>query len=197
MVATRARRRQYDLPGERPRRQRRRATAHLAGADLRLGPGAGDGTGRRRLGIIAAFAGGSVALIGYLRSPRSIVTLAFAGVPLQRQLFAEILKVGIPALINTGITNLSVVVLTGIAGHLGRATAIGYAMGARLEYILVPLAFGFGAAIVATVGANWGARQYQRARNGVDRPRDGGGAVRGDRPRRRGGAAAVDGIVRH
>ncbi len=113
-------------------------------------------------------------LIGYLRSPRSIVTLAFAGVPLQRQLFAEILKVGIPALINTGITNLSVVVLTGIAGHLGRATAIGYAMGARLEYILVPLAFGFGAAIVATVGTNWGARQYQRARNGVDRPRDGG-----------------------
>jgi Na+-driven multidrug efflux pump len=115
-------------------------------------------------GIVAAFAGGSVVLVGYLRSARSIVTLSFSGIPLQRELFAEILKVGIPALINTAITNLSVVVLTGIAGHLGRATAIGYAMGARLEYILIPLAFGFGAAIVAMVGTNWGAKQYRRAR---------------------------------
>ena len=62
------------------------------------------------------------------------------------------------------ITNLSVVVLTGIAGQLGGAAAIGYAMGARLEYILIPLAFGFGTAIVAMVGTNWGARQYHRAR---------------------------------
>ena len=37
-------------------------------------------------------------------------------------------------------------------------------MGARLEYILIPLAFGFGTAIVAMVGTNWGARQYRRAR---------------------------------
>jgi Na+-driven multidrug efflux pump len=62
------------------------------------------------------------------------------------------------------ITNLSVVLLTGIAGHVGREAAIGYAMGARLEYILIPLAFGFGTAIVAMVGTNWGAKQYRRAR---------------------------------
>jgi MATE family, multidrug efflux pump len=37
-------------------------------------------------------------------------------------------------------------------------------MGARLEYILIPLAFGFGAAIVAMVSTNWGAKQYRRAR---------------------------------
>jgi len=36
-------------------------------------------------------------------------------------------------------------------------------MGARLEYILIPLAFGFGTAIVAMVGTNWGAKQYCRA----------------------------------
>jgi Na+-driven multidrug efflux pump len=37
-------------------------------------------------------------------------------------------------------------------------------MGARLEYILIPLAFGIGTAIVAMVGTNWGAKQYDRAR---------------------------------
>src|SRR5829696_1243568 len=80
------------------------------------------------------------------------------------QLFADILKVGVPGLINTAITNLSVVVLTGIAGQFGPEAAIGYAMGARLEYIMQPIAFGFGTAIVAMVGTNWGAQQYDRAR---------------------------------
>src|SRR5262249_9735616 len=50
-----------------------------------------------------------------------------------------------------------------VAARLGRDVAIGYAMGARLEYILQPIAFGFGTAIVAMVGTNWGARQYRRA----------------------------------
>ncbi|MFL6822886.1 MAG: MATE family efflux transporter [Xanthobacteraceae bacterium] len=115
-------------------------------------------------GLVASFGAGSFVLIAYLRSRRSVVFLAFRGVPLQWGLFAEILKVGVPGLINTAITNISVVILTGIAGHLGRETAVGYAMGARLEYILIPLAFGFGAAIVAMVGTNWGAKQYRRAR---------------------------------
>jgi Na+-driven multidrug efflux pump len=109
------------------------------------------------------FGAGSLVLLAYLRSRRSLVTLAFRGVSLRWALFAEILKVGVPGLINVTITNLSVVLLTGIAGHLGREVAIGYAMGARLEYILIPLAFGFGTAIVAMVGTNWGAKQYARA----------------------------------
>jgi Na+-driven multidrug efflux pump len=47
---------------------------------------------------------------------------------------------------------------------MGRDTALGYAIGARLEYILQPIAFGFGTALVAMVGTNWGAAQYRRAR---------------------------------
>ena len=102
-------------------------------------------------------------MIWYLRS-RAIVRLNFRGVTARWELFADILKVGVPGLINIAITNLSVVMLTGIAGQLGRDTALGYAMGARLEYILQPIAFGFGTALVAMVGTNWGARQYRRAR---------------------------------
>src|SRR4051794_19360551 len=79
-------------------------------------------------------------------------------------MFADILKVGVPGLLNTAITNLSIVLLTGIAGQIGRDAAVGYAMGARLEYILQPVAFGFGTALVAMVGTNWGAGQYRRAR---------------------------------
>lgn len=114
-------------------------------------------------GLVIPFGVGSLIMIFYLRSSRSIVRLNLYGVSPRWALFADILKVGVPGLINTAITNLSVVVLTGIAGQFGPKAAIGYAMGARLEYIMQPVAFGFGTAIVAMVGTNWGAQQYGRA----------------------------------
>jgi putative MATE family efflux protein len=115
-------------------------------------------------GLIVSFSTGTAVLLASLRKPTSLVTLALRGASFQWKLFAEILKVGVPGMCNVALTNLSVVVLTGIAGRLGRETAIGYALGARLEYILIPLAFGFGTAIVAMVGTNWGAKQFERAR---------------------------------
>lgn len=115
-----------------------------------LGPLPALGAAGAGWGLVIPFAGGSVVMIWYLRS-RAIVRLSFRGVTPRWELFADILKVGVPGLINTAITNLSVVLLTGIAGQLGRDAAVGYAMGARLEYILQPVAFGFGTAIVAMV----------------------------------------------
>ena len=115
-------------------------------------------------GLIVSFGVGSIVLLAHLRAPTALVTLALRDTAFQWKLFAEILKVGIPGILNVGLTNLSVVVLTGIAIHLGQETAIGFAMGARLEYILIPLAFGFGTAIVSMVGTNWGAGQFDRAR---------------------------------
>ncbi|MFL6304170.1 MAG: MATE family efflux transporter [Candidatus Sulfotelmatobacter sp.] len=115
-------------------------------------------------GLVIPFGVGSLIMVGYLRSSRSLIRLKFQGMVPRWSLFTDILKVGVPGLINTAITNLSVVVLTGIAGQFGPEAAIGYAMGARLEYIMQPIAFGFGTAIVAMVGTNWGAQQYDRAR---------------------------------
>src|SRR5260370_24728383 len=90
-------------------------------------------------GIVIPLAGRRGIRIWYLRS-RVIVRLNFRGVMPRWELFADILKVGVPGLINIAITNLSVVVLPGFAGQLGRDTALGYAMGARLEYIMQPIA---------------------------------------------------------
>jgi putative MATE family efflux protein len=141
--------------------------AHIAISPLLifgLGPLPALGPAGAGWGLVLPFGVGSLVMIGYLRSSRAIVRLRFRGVALRRELFVDILKVGLPGLGNIAITNLSVALLTGIAGQLGPETAIGYAMGARLEYILQPIAFGFGSALVAMVGTNWGARQYGRAR---------------------------------
>jgi len=115
-------------------------------------------------GLVLPFAAGALWLVWYLRSGRALVRLEFRAMAPRWEMFADILKVGVPGLVNNAFTNLSVVVLTGIAARMGRDIAIGYAMGARLEYIMQPIAFGFGTAIVAMVGTNWGARQFRRAR---------------------------------
>lgn len=115
-------------------------------------------------GLVTSFGTGSIVLLAYLRSARSLVALSFRGTRLQPDLFGEFFRVGIPGMLNVAITNLTVIALTGVAGHLGRDTAIAYAMGARLEYIIIPLGFGIGTGIIALVGTNWGAKQYARAR---------------------------------
>ena len=75
----------------------------------------------------------------------------------------EVLRVGLPASVSPFITNGIVMMLTGYAGAFGTATLAGYGVGARLEYLLIPLVFGFGAALLAMVGRNTGAGQHERA----------------------------------
>jgi putative MATE family efflux protein len=83
--------------------------------------------------------------------------------PLARRPFSDVLRVGLPASVSPFITNGIVIVLTGYAGAFGTATLAGYGIGARLEYLLIPLVFGFGAALLAMVGRNIGAGQRERA----------------------------------
>jgi putative MATE family efflux protein len=112
---------------------------------------------------VAAFGLGTLVVAGYLCSPRSPVRLSLRGLRLRRALFWEILRVGAPGSLNTILTNLTVVLLTGLVGPFGTAALAGYGMGARLEYLQIPLVFGMGSALVAMVGTNVGAGQLARA----------------------------------
>lgn len=84
-------------------------------------------------------------------------------VRLQRAALVDVLRVGLPASVSPFISNGNVLILTGYAGSFGAATLAGYGVGARLEYLLIPLVFGFGAALLAMVGRNVGAGQQARA----------------------------------
>ena len=50
-----------------------------------------------------------------------------------------------------------------MVGHFGSASIAGYGTGSRIEYVLVPLVFGFGGPLVAMVGTCIGAHKYERA----------------------------------
>ena len=75
----------------------------------------------------------------------------------------DIMRVGaVSALVST-TTNVTIATATGFAGAFGARAIAGYGAGARVEYMLVPLVFGFGAPMAALVGTNIGAGQRQRA----------------------------------
>jgi putative MATE family efflux protein len=112
---------------------------------------------------VAAAALGTVVLLGYLLSGRSLVRLAPGAFRLRWALFGEILRVGAPGSLNTVLTNLTVVLLTTLVAPFGGLALAGYGMGARLEYLMIPLVFGFGSSLVTLVGTNVGAGQLARA----------------------------------
>lgn len=82
---------------------------------------------------------------------------------LQAPLLRDILRVGVPASMSPVLSNASIAVATAFVGSFGTAALAGYGVAARLEYILVPIAFGFGTALTAMVATNMGAGQSQRA----------------------------------
>ena len=113
--------------------------------------------------VVAYYLAGTVALVLYLRSRRSLVHLSAGALSLRWTLFRDILRVGIVAALVTITTNLTVAITTGLVGRLGPAAIAGYGTGARLEYLLVPLVFGLGGPLVAMVGTNIGAGHRERA----------------------------------
>ncbi len=106
---------------------------------------------------------GSLVLIGYFLSGRSLVRLRPDRVRFRWAYFREILGIGAPGALNTIQANLTVVLLTGLVGPFGTFALAGYGMGTRLEYLQIPLVFGFGSALVTLVGTNVGAGQRARA----------------------------------
>jgi len=122
-----------------------------------------------RLGIAGAgiavtlyYLAAALWLLRYLAGGRGGVTLRL--VPLRGRPFWDILRVGLPSALGSVQTNLTVALVTGAVGLFGTDALAGYGMASRLDYVLIPLLFGLGTAVVTMVGTNVGAHQHARAR---------------------------------
>jgi len=95
---------------------------------------------------------------------RGTERLNFKRYPISIDRLKDIMRVGGLGVINSTGLVLTVIVVTAFVGRFGEEALAGYGLGSRLELTLVPLAFGIGGALVTTVGGNFGARQFGRAR---------------------------------
>jgi putative MATE family efflux protein len=115
-------------------------------------------------GLIVAYALAALFLFWFLHSGRGRLKLKFGAVALQREMFFDILKVGAVSAIGPFQVVLTVLILTRLVAGFGTEALAGYGIGARLEFLLVPIAFAVGVASVPMVGMAMGARDIARAR---------------------------------
>jgi len=138
----------------------------VLGATLGLGLGPVPRLGMAGVawGQVLAYGGATLFLLWHLSRSRGGVVLAWRDVALQRAHFADILKVGALASLSPVQTVLTVLILTALVARLGVEVLAGYGIGVRLEFLLIPIAFGVGVAAVPLVGMAIGAGDVQRAR---------------------------------
>ncbi|MCK8782920.1 MATE family efflux transporter [Roseomonas sp. NAR14] len=113
--------------------------------------------------VLLYYAAGSAVFAAYLWSGRGVLRPAARPPRLRWAPMREILRVGAVATLVTLTTNITMMVATAQVAAHGPAAVAGYGTGARLEYLMVPLAFGLGAPIAAMVGTAVGAGRRQRA----------------------------------
>ena len=82
-------------------------------------------------------------------------------VPQWRYAF-EVLRVSVPSAASTLLTNMTFIILTALVAPFGTEAIAGYGAGGRLEYLLIPIVFGVGSALVPLVAASDGAGDFAR-----------------------------------
>ena len=92
-----------------------------------------------------------------------LVKLRIHSLRLEMALFRDILKVGLPASLSPILNVFTILCITSLVSRFGPAAMAGYGIGARLEFLLIPLIFGIGAALTSMVGVNMGSGRRMRA----------------------------------
>lgn len=109
------------------------------------------------MGLMAAV------LLVRLAGGQQALQLRLSRLTLQRALFADIFRVGALASLSPVLTVLAIAAVNVIVSGFGAAALAGYGIAARLEFLLIPMVFGIGAALTAIVGTNVGAGKVARA----------------------------------
>lgn len=127
------------------------------------GPWAGLGVAGAALSSVCTNMLAAIALAVHLIRARGPVQLQSAGWRPQARLLRTIMRVGAPASLSPLLSNGSIAVATALIGSYGTSALAGFGIAARLEFIMIPIAFGFGTALTTLVATNMGAGQHKRA----------------------------------
>tara|TARA_R110000765_G_scaffold10984_9_gene34586 strand:- start:319024 stop:320436 length:1413 start_codon:yes stop_codon:yes gene_type:complete len=136
----------------------------LSGAlALGWGPFPALGMAGLALGLITANGAAGLVAIALVVTGRAGLSMGGALGRLRGEMFRDILRVGIIASVNSVQSVLTIVLMVALVGRFGTAALAGYGLGARLEFLMIPVVFGIGTAMTAMVGANIGAGNTPRA----------------------------------
>jgi putative MATE family efflux protein len=112
---------------------------------------------------IIAFGMSAIGQALHLMRPHRDIRLRLNGIRMQSQYFREIISIGLTASVASVCLIGTNIIVSGFAARLGPETLAGFGIGLRLEFIMIPLVFGIGAACINMIGVHYGAGQIDRA----------------------------------
>jgi len=124
-------------------------------------PGLGPSGGAVAMLVYYAF--GTLAYAAYLWGGFGVLKPSFRVPRLSLAPALAILRVGGMSAVVSATTNLTLAIVTGYVAMGGVEALAGYGAGSRLEFLLVPLAYGIGGPVGIVISANLGAGQTERA----------------------------------
>jgi putative MATE family efflux protein len=130
---------------------------------LGLGPVASMGIGGAAAGIVLGYGVAAALLLVFLLGRCGELRLRLSGIPVSLAPMVAILKVGALSSVNSFCSLGSVIVITAVMARLGVDVLAGYGVGSRLDFLIIPMVFGFGSAATAMVGVHFGANEIRRA----------------------------------
>lgn len=138
----------------------------VIGAVAGLGIGAfnGFGIGGVAMGQVVAFFGCACILFAYIYRGNTILQPGRFRLQIHPRLILGIIRQGLPACLSPLQTVLIVLVLTALLTRVGVSALAGYGIGARLEFVVIPMAFGIGIAAIPMIGVALGRGDVLRAR---------------------------------
>jgi Na+-driven multidrug efflux pump len=122
-----------------------------------LGPSGG------AVAMLMYYALGTLAYAAYLWGRFGVLKPSFRVSRLSLAPALAILRVGGMSAIVSASTNLTLAIVTAYVATGGVEALAGYGAGSRLEFLLVPLAYGIGGPVGIVISANLGAGQIDRA----------------------------------
>jgi Na+-driven multidrug efflux pump len=122
-----------------------------------LGPSGG------AVAMLMYYALGTLAYAAYLWGRFGVLKPSFRVSKLSLAPALAILRVGGMSAIVSASTNLTLAIVTAYVAMGGVEALAGYGAGSRLEFLLVPLAYGIGGPVGIVISANLGAGQIDRA----------------------------------
>jgi len=113
--------------------------------------------------MLIYYALGTLAYAAYLWGRFGILGPSFRLPKLSLAPALAVLRVGGMSAVVSATTNLTLAIVTAYVGMGGVEALAGYGAGSRLEFLLVPLAYGVGGPVGIVISANLGAGQIERA----------------------------------
>jgi Na+-driven multidrug efflux pump len=122
-----------------------------------LGPAGG------AVAMLVYYGVGTLAYVAYLWGKFGVLKPSFRLPRLSLGPLLAVLRVGGMSAVVSSTTNLTLAIVTAYVGMSGIEALAGYGAGSRLEFLLVPLAYGIGGPVGIVISANLGAGRIERA----------------------------------